>query len=194
MSNEAYLIATDTPGPAGVDFDSEVGYDSEEIIANAPVAIPVFWLSLFDASDLMTLDVEGEDEDVAVPSLVAERTQAIRRLGERRELLAETFPEFRPSLERFAALINRLTSRFVKLQMQEIWDMVPDDFLPQLAAAMRWFETRNKDDFAQLLEIAGIIGYDEEERTYPGTEGVPRAFYLRGYASKDSDWDDRSDI
>jgi uncharacterized protein with HEPN domain len=194
MSNEAYLIATDTPGPAGVDFDSDVGYDPEEIIAYAPVAIPVFWLSLFDMTDLMTLEMEGEDEDFSVPSLVAERTRAIRRLGERRELLAETFPEFRPSWDRFAALINRLTSRFVKLQMQEIWDMVPDDFLPQLEAAQRWFDTRSEEDFAQLLEIAGIIGYDEEERTYPGTEGVPRAFYLRGYASRDSDWDDRSDI
>jgi hypothetical protein len=194
MSNEAYLIATNTPGPAAVDFDSELGYDPKEIIANAPVAIPVFWLSLFDAADLMTVDMEGEDEDISVPSLVAERTQAIRRLGERRELLAETFPEFRPSWDRFAVLIDRFTSRFVKLQMQEIWDMVPDDFLPQLGAAMQWFETRSEDDFAQLLEIAGIIGYDEEERTYPGTEGVPRAFYLRGYASKDSDWNDRSDI
>ena len=194
MSNEAYLIATDVPGPVGVDFDSELGYDPEEIIAYAPVAIPVFWLSLFDPTHLLTLEVEGEDEDISVPSLVAERTQAIRLLGERRERLAETFPEFRPSWDRFAALINRLTSRFVKLQMQEIWDMVPDDFLPELEAAMRWFETRSEEDFAQLLEIAGIIGYDEEERTYPGTEGVPRAFYLRGYASKDSDWDDRSDI
>ncbi len=195
MSNEAYLIATDSPGPAGVNFDSEVGYDPEEIVANAPYALPVFWLSLFDTADLMFLDVTGDDDEVTVPSLVAERIEAKRRLDERREVLAQTFPEFRPTWERFAGFVDRMTPRFVKVQMQELWDMEPDEFPTRLEAALRWFNSRSEGDFAVLLEMASISGYDEVQRTYPGEgEDVPRAFHMRGYASEDSDWDDKSDI
>jgi hypothetical protein len=197
MSNEAYLIATDTPGPVGIDFETHVGYDPDgsEVVANAPHAVPVFWLALFDASNILTLDVAGENEDVTVPSLVAEMAVARRLLEGRRSLVLETFPEFGPTWDRFTKLLDRLEARFLKVELQELWDMEPDEFKERLEASLRWFDTRSDDDFAPLLEMVSITGYDEARRTYPSVgEGVPRAFHMRGYASKDSDWDDKSDV
>ena len=66
MSNMSALIATDIPGPVGVNFDEHIGYDRDEskLVATGPHAVPVFWLALFDASHLLSLEVAGEDGKV----------------------------------------------------------------------------------------------------------------------------------
>jgi hypothetical protein len=195
MSNLSELIANDIPGPAGVDFETHIGYDpGTDLVADGPMAIPIFWLSLFDASHLATLDVAGEEGEITVPSLVAGMRDARRLLGRRRGLLMEYFPEFRSTWDEFAACLEGLASRYIKVDLQELWDMEPEGFLPQLEAALRWFDTRDEDDFAHLLEIANLTGYDPSRRTFPAREEVPRAFHFRGYPCSKGSWDDDSDI
>jgi hypothetical protein len=141
------------------------------------------------------LDVEGEDGDVAVPSLVAEMSDARRLLSDRRGAVLEFFPEFQPTWDRFARVLDLLKCRFLKVQLEELWDLEGDDFLSRLESALRWFDTSDEDDFEQLLEIASIEGYDRAGRTFPSIGGdVTRAYHLRGYADDDSFWDNTSDL
>ena len=199
MSNMSALIATDIPGPVGVNFDEQIGYDRDEskLVATGPLAVPVFWLALFDASHLLTLEVAGEDGKVTVPSLVAEMPDARRLLKARREAGLGAFPEFQPTWDRFARVVDRLKKRYIKIELQELWDLEPEpnDFVRRLEAAMRWFDSHSKADFDQLLEIASIIGYVEGVRSFRArSEEVPRAFHMRGYACRKSYWDDASDV
>jgi hypothetical protein len=195
MSNEACLIANDIPGPVGVDFDTHVGYDPRtDLVANAPMAVPVYWLSLHNRSHLATLEVAGEEGTVTVPSLVAKMRDARRLLKQRRQILLEYFPEFQPTWDTFARCVVGLESRYIKVELQELWDMDPEEFLPPLDAALRWFDTQGEDDFAHLLEIASIYTYDKAERTFrANSEEVPRAFHLRGYSCSKGSWDDWAD-
>jgi hypothetical protein len=196
MSNMAQLIANDIPGPAC----GGVGYEPEDSIASGPHAVPVFWLSLFDETHLVTFEDEDEDDGrvLMIPSLVAEMSEVRRLLAGRRELLAEHFPEFRPSWDRFAEVIGRLEARYIKVDVLELWDIaaaVDEDFEAELRGALRWFESQDEADFDRLLSIASITSYDRARRTFDAVgEEVPRAFHLRGYACNDLYWDDESDI
>ena len=128
MSNEAYLIATDVPGPC----IGNIGQDKKSVLlANAPLAVPVYWISLFDSSHLVRLEVPGEEGPVEIPSLAAEMGDAKRLLGEHHEILATTFPEFEPTWDRFASVVRRLKKPHIKIELSEIWDIdqiEPDDF------------------------------------------------------------------
>lgn len=201
MSNMAALIANDLPGPAG----SEIGCDrrGRDVLATGPHAVPVFWVSLFEERHLVTFEAEGEDEDgdemtLTIPSLVAEIEDAKRLLRERRETVIAAFPEFQPTWDQFARVIERLRTAYVKVDVQELWDIataVAEDFASDLRAAIRWFESRDGADFDRLLSVASISGYDAPKRSFARRDDeVPRAFHLRGYASRKSRWDDQADI
>jgi hypothetical protein len=196
MTNAACLIANDSPDPAGVDFDTYVGYDPRrDLIATAPCAVPVYWLSLFNTSHLVTLRVAGDEGHVTVPSLVAEMPDAKRLLRERRAILAEFFPEFQPTWDRFARVVERLKSQYIKVELQELWDLEPEEFTPKIEAALRWFDSISDNNIKQILDMASIRGYERSERTISRVgEGVPRAFHLRGYSCKKSYWDNKSDL
>jgi hypothetical protein len=201
MSNEAYLVASDTGGPAGVDGDDYIGYDPEsaEEIAHAPYAVPIYWLALFKPSDLVTLNVAGENDEgeaveIAVPSLLTDVSEARRRLADHQKALSDCFPEFDSTWQAFDGVLAGLSSQYIKVQMQELWDLEGDDFTSRVQAALRWFDTRNDDDFSQLLELASIERYDSAGRTFVRVgDDVPRAFHLRGYADDDALWDNAAD-
>lgn len=196
MSNTAYLIANDVPGGA----TDDVGWTPAdgEGVADGPHAVPVFWLALFDEGDLCTVAIDAEDEALEIPSLAADLGDARRRFRDRRGLLMARFPEFEPTWERFDAVLHGLDARYIKVDVTELWDLaacVDEDFGEELRAAVRWFETRDEDDFAQLLSIASIQGYDMRRRSFPAlAEEVPRAFHLRGYAGDSTRWDDDADV
>jgi hypothetical protein len=129
---------------------------------------------------------------------VAELGEARELLRSRRALLAEYFPEFQGTFDQFARVVERLKSRYIKADMEELWDIatiVEEDFASDLHAAVCWFESRDEDDFDRLLSLAGITGYDRTRRTFPvRSDEVPRAFHLRGYANNDRYWDDKADV
>jgi hypothetical protein len=115
---------------------------------------------------------------------VAELADARELLRSNRALLAEYFPEFQGTFDQFARVVDRLKSRYIKSDLEELWDIakiVEEDFTSDLHAAVRWFGSRDEEDFDHLLSLAGITGYDRTRRTFPvvGTE-VTRAFHLRG--------------
>jgi hypothetical protein len=198
MSNMSALFANDIPGPAcGAIGCKPKGGD---LIATGPHAVPVFWLSLFEETHLVTFETEDEDDGqiLMIPSLVAEMSESRRLLEDRRERLAEYFPEFQPTWGQYARVVGRLKARYIKVDVLELWDIaaaVDEDFEAELRGALRWFESQDEADFNQLLSIASITGYDPSRRTFAGRSAeVPRAFHLRGYACNDRYWDDESDI
>jgi hypothetical protein len=198
MSNMSALIANDIPGPAcGTIGRKPKGGD---LIATGPHAVPIYWLSLFDETHLVAFETEDEDDGqvLMIPSLVAEMSESRRLLEGRREMLAGPFPEFQSTWDRFAAVVRRLKARYIKVDLEELWNIaaaVDEDFEAELRGALRWFESQDEADFHQLLSIASISGYDQSRRTFDScSEEVPRAFHLRGYACNDRYWDDKSDI
>lgn len=197
MSNMSTLIANDVPGPAGCNIGRNP--KGRDRVADGPMAVPVFWLALFDDRHLMTFEIEDDEgETHEVPSLVAELAEARELLGSHRALLAEYFPEFQGTFDQFARVVEGLKSRYIKADLEELWDIaiaVGEDFASDLHAAVRWFRSRDAEDFNRLLSLADITGYDPTRRTFPvaGAE-VPRAFHLRGYANKAHYWDDAADV
>ncbi len=196
MSNMSVLIANDIPGPAG----GMVGRNRKgrESIALGPLAVPIYWLSLFDSTHLVTFEEKDEDGMIlTIPSLLADIDDGRRLLWERSQILSEWFPEFQPTWRRFARRIDRLKSRYIKVDVLELWDLaaaVEQDFESDLRRGVRWFESQDSDDFERLLGLANINSYDPETRTFQSVgEDVPRAFHLRGYAYTNSAWDDKAD-
>ncbi|WP_165247534.1 hypothetical protein [Paludisphaera soli] len=188
MSNASYLIANDIPGGAV----GEIGWSPEsgDLIADAPHAVPVFWLALFDEADLVLIEAEDEEgTGRPVPSLVTDLEAAKARFRLRRALLAARFPEFDPEWERFDARLADLAARFIKVDFAELWELGDDDFgVAQIQSAARWFETRDEDDFEQLLSAASITGYDLARRTFPAlVDSTPRTFHLHGYPTGEED-------
>jgi hypothetical protein len=197
MSNMSTLIANDIPGPAGCVIGRKP--KGRDRVADGPMSVPVFWLALFDDWHFTAFALTDDEGDThEVPSLVAELAEARELLRGHRALLADYFPEFRGTFNQFADVVDRLKSRYIKADLEELWDMATiceEDFASDLHAAVRWFGSRDQQDFDRLLSLAGIMGYDRATRTFPtvGIE-VPRAFYLRGYANNARYWDDRADV
>jgi hypothetical protein len=197
MSNMSTLIANDIPGPAGCNIGRKP--KGRDLVADGPMAVPVFWLALFDDRHFTTFELKDDEGDThEVPSLVAELGEARDLLRSNRALLAEYFPEFRGTFDQFAGVVDRLESQYIKADLEELWDIatiVEEDFASNLHGAVRWFGSRDDEDFELLLSLAGIEGYDRARRTFPavGTE-VPRAFHLRGYANNARYWDDSADV
>ena len=196
MSNMSTLIANDVPGPAGCNIGRKP--KGRDMVADGPMAVPVFWLALFDDRHFTTFELEDDEGNThEVPSLVAELGEARELLRGNRDILAEYFPEFRGTFDQFARVVDRLKSRYIKADLEELWDIatiVEEDFASNLHAAVRWFGSR-RAGLRRLLSLAGITGYDRTTRTFPivGTE-VPRAFHLRGYANNARYWDDEADV
>jgi hypothetical protein len=197
MSNMSTLIANDIPGPAGCDIGRKP--KGRDVVADGPMAVPVFWLALFDDRHFMAFELQDDEGDThEVPSLVAELAEARELLRSNRALLAEYFPEFRGTFDQFARVVEGLKSRYIKADLEELWDIataVEQDFASDLHAAVRLFRSRNEEDFDRLLSLAGIMGYDRTRRTFPAVSAeVPRAFHLRGYANNARYWDDEADV
>ena len=145
------------------------------LVADGPMSVPVFWLALFDDRHFTAFELADDEGDThEVPSLVAELAEARELLRSNRALLAEYFPEFRGTFDQFARVVDRLKSRYIKADLEELWDIatiVEEDFASDLHAAVRWFGSRDEEDFDRLLSLAGITGYDRTTRTFP-TVGI----------------------
>jgi hypothetical protein len=214
MSNQSSLHANDIPGPAAGTFGTD--RKGRDLVAIAPYAVPIFWVSLFDDSHLVFHEFKDDVGNThQVPSLVARLTVAKRLLKKRRSCLMESFPEFATTWEEFAEAVGRRKARYVKIDLPELSDLdivaehIKDVFSElrklrpapeprietELRGALRWYESQDDADFARLLSLASVPRYDKKRRTLKVVgKGAPRAFYLRGYACGDSGWDDEADV
>ena len=122
MSNMSTLIANDVPGPAGCNIGRKP--KGRDVVADGPMSVPVFWLALFDDRHFTTFELKDDEGDtLEVPSLVAELAEARELLRRNRALLAEYFPEFQGTFDEFAKVVDRLKSRYIKADLEEIWDI-----------------------------------------------------------------------
>jgi hypothetical protein len=188
MTCKAVLLSDDSLAPAGFTF-SDSAYDPAAVMAEAPLALPILWLALFDPAAVRT----APDGKTEIPSLVASLPAAADRLQRNRAVILGAFPEFAPTCDTFAAALGRLRTRYVKIGMYELWEEAVQ--LRELRAALGWFTAPDELGFAALLELACISRYDRGRRTFVGVgRGAPRAFHLRGYCSREEYWDNEADI
>ena len=199
MSNMSTLIANDIPGPAGCNIGRKP--KGRDLVADGPMAVPVFWLALFDDRHFTTFELEDDDGDAhEVPSLVAELAEARELLrGGTCAPLAESFPEFRGTFDQFARVVDGLKSRYIKADLEELWDLatiVEEDFASDLRAAVRWFGSRGPGGLRSPAVLGRHHGLRPDEADAPPVGGlrVPRAFHLRGYANNARYWDDEADV
>jgi hypothetical protein len=54
------LIANDIPGPAGCNIGRKP--KGRESVADGPMAVPVFWLALFDDRHFTTFEIKDDEE------------------------------------------------------------------------------------------------------------------------------------
>jgi len=86
----------------------------------------------------------------------------------------------RNAVEEWGRLLDTISSKFVKIDTTELWDMGPEEFEEQLPAALRWFESQSQRDFDQLMLLAGLE-YDRNTREIVIDDPETVLFQLRGY-------------
>jgi hypothetical protein len=152
MANRAYLVGSsngDTAGPGenGVNYNPDT-----EILAGASTQIPVFWLSLFDESNIKPHVVK----EYSIPAPVCEAATARTLLQQRRAKILAAFSQSKTHWDAWERLITEAPFKFFKLDATEVWDLDPELFQSHLPPAVRWFSSGSADDFAKLLSVAEI--------------------------------------
>jgi hypothetical protein len=188
MANRVYLVGSDLPGTAG---PNEVGinYDPNvDILAGSSYWIPVLWLALYTKNDIAYHVVEDEQ----IPSLVKDVEAARTQFESRERLLRRSFPENDEQIDAWQELIDELPFAYVKIDAVELWMMGSGTwFEDQLRAAMRWFDTRDRDSFHALLSLAGA--FVDPEQSAGDVRRLPFE-HLHGYRwVRLVPWDDDAD-
>ena len=150
MANRAYLVGSDADGSVGTVGDA-LNYDpGTQILAASSGLIPVLWLSLFTEGDLRHHEADGEK----IPTLLSSTAKAKKRLRSRASLLKKALPDNAKQLAAWRKLVGNIPFSFVNVDAVEIWDLDPDGFEAMLTAAVRWFSSKEDDDWEELQAIS----------------------------------------
>jgi hypothetical protein len=172
MSNQACLLADDTPHPPSPEHDDEPE-TNRLFVAGCAYQVPVFWLFCFGAEDL----THYEDDEGPVPALIAEMDKVRQRLADRDQRARELFPEHVAIWERWCQAIDAIDRQYLKADVGEIQMLCDDEdeLACQLSEALDWFELENDLERDHLLALAGITTYDAKTRTFTFDEANQRA-------------------
>src|SRR6185436_7648829 len=135
-----------------------LNYDPRaEIIATGPnYGLAAFWFTLFDRSHLTHYESERE----TIPTLVVQREAAFLLLADREQWLFDHFVGCQPFWNTWNRFVHSHTGAFFKVDAAELyWESAEDYFEAQLGAALRWFDSRAPEDFAELLMLSCLV-YD----------------------------------
>lgn len=113
MGNYSELYFTNSSIPVtGKELEESAPY------LTAKYRLPLFWLAMFDSSDIVDGPITGGD---SWPYLVKHKDQALRLLGTRNQWLQENFPMLNPVwLEQFKNFIIKTPYPFVHLNTEDI--------------------------------------------------------------------------
>ncbi|WP_416970890.1 hypothetical protein [Streptomyces sp. 4F14] len=156
MSNSSYLCVSDRPvlypSSQDPDFVPRTG-----VVATDAQAVPLLWLALFRAGDLVTkvftFDEDDDDDEVDEDDVIeataplAPKDRALAQLAAALPALARLFPGA-PDLAGHAALLREAVERapgaYVTVELDEIaglWEGEEEgSFVPALTAALEGFE------------------------------------------------------
>ncbi len=186
MTNRAFLVAKDSNAVYSHDYDvddDESEYDEEveeravmEILAASGIYVPLLWLSLFKQEDIRSLQLGSEQFLIPVTTTVKAKQLLIERQTTLRQLCSLS-PE---ELVGWNQLIESITTTYIRLEGVEIWELSPRQYVAELPAAIRWFDTKDANDFAKLLDLIGAEPNSAIEHLRPMT-GQSVKTMLHGY-------------
>lgn len=178
MASRSFLITTNAPAP-----DHDPVQPGDAARAAGSYTIPVLWVSLFSAGDVVqrALRPDGNRPAETYPLLVAATAAARATFARRKPHLARLLPPtLAPMLDEFALLLDQVEEEYIKLETYEIWMMDEDDFRDYLQALqdlMEAIETMRPEAMTTFLEERQI-GKDPKAQTgYRNTN----ATMLRGH-------------
>lgn len=162
MSNQAWLLANDSPQPVNPHAEDSDAATDARFLAGAEYAVPAFWLACFDPKHLVVV----QTDDGELTTLVAPVAEARKRLARNEAAVRELFPHYAESWQLWRGLIDGVGQGYLKLDASEIAALADSDqqFREQLAGALAWFTSRDEDDLVYLLALSGIEEYDHDER------------------------------
>jgi hypothetical protein len=163
MSNQACLIADDTPHPPAPELDDDPA-TNRLFVAGCSGRVPVFWLFCFDTHDL----THYQDDDGPVPALIAEMDKVRQRLADRDAKARELFPQYVAVWEQWRRVIDRIDRQYLKTDFVEVQMLYEDEdeLACQLSEALDWFELGSDSERDHLLTLAGITTYDPAARAF----------------------------
>lgn len=197
MTNRAFLIAKDTDAVSSHDYDEDEDnqdeYDDEateraamEILAASGIYVPLLWLSLFKQEDVRSLALG--DEQFLIP--VTTTAKAKQLLIERQTTLRELCALYSEGLTGWNQLIESINATHIRLEGIEIWGLSPEQYVAELPAAIRWFDSKDANDFAKLLDLIGAESNSTIEHLRP-TAGQSMKTMLHGYQwVREVPWED----
>lgn len=175
MSNRAYLIASHDSTPAGRTSDDDANYELTDVVADGGgYQLPVFWLSLFNESDLC----HHQFDEYRVATVVCDRDSALSNLQKRRASVLAAFPGCDAHWQVWQSLVESSSGAYFKVDATELWDLEPDTHERDFPAALRWFASGEEEDFEILLSM-GILNLDADAGrfTVGGSELIGEHLY-----------------
>src|SRR5262249_10202653 len=125
--------------------------------------IPVFWLCMFDPSNICLTKTEMEDTGgnslmETIPQLSVPLKDAVARCEARRDLVLSMIPRnLHHHYEEWMHFLSALQQPFLHLDISEIWAMAePGEFEPYLNGLLKSFESNNPADWTEILSQANI--------------------------------------
>src|SRR5438046_699857 len=141
-------------------------------LLSANYQIPIFWLSLFTADDIISEQVELMDrnDQLTIETVPALRTPVSMGLDvcmRRSTIILSMVPQpLSLHYDEWRSFIRGLTRHFGYVNLSEIWCMFDvGEFEPYLRSLLHCFETKDPAVWHDLLEQANI-GLPGPEQTY----------------------------
>ena len=177
MANYATLYSSASDSPPDLDDESEAVMESK-------YAIPALWFTIFDQSAIRTY--EDPDDDGSLTFLITTKDAALRELSRRSKMFGEMFQNSEPYCEEWASLIRKVSGSYLKADVYEVLDMIPD--ATELPLALSFLEQPTPDSIKAFFSLTslpevttasgGIVENLSNESGYSTRErlmGVPRS-------------------
>ena len=139
----------------------------------AKYSIPLFWLCLFDARHLHSVDIPNEpeeDEDTptvdAVPLLLAPQDQALANARRRRPLLAKVLPQRELDLyDAFTLRVEEDFAPFIIVLAEELAWMqdAPGDCAREMAETLTIMESLPPEEWTGHFAFANVAGFTPDK-------------------------------
>lgn len=167
MANRAYLCCTSKkhtyPSFQEPDYDPK-----SQTVALCAYAVPLLWIAIYRAEDIIVDELEVEGQIVREPAPVVNRSQVVARLEEATSRLESMFPQNGPLREHSRLLGTAISEidpafQYVTIEMEEIACLgVPRDFHGTFRRLLQFMGGLEMPDAREVLEQITSIHSDRE--------------------------------
>jgi hypothetical protein len=164
MANRAFLIRTTAKSIAELD---PLRWKNDDYLVAAAYMIPVFWIALFDASNIVAREIRDENgKPFQYPVLLEDAHTAVERAARRASALFAVIPGSNRDLYRtFLNYISVTAPSHIYFEGLEMWTMgAPAAYLATLNRCLAAFEqSARPETWTALLAQAQISDLEHIE-------------------------------